>query len=328
MKLLPSIDVVVCTYADERWRDVERALESLREQTLAPSKVVLVVDHNPGLAARATSTFTDVAVVPSEGTGGLSSARNTGLAQCSSEVVAFLDDDAVADSCWLEQLARRYEDPGVLGVGGKIEASWPDHRPRWFPDEFGWVTGCSYRGQPETEASVRNLIGANMSLRREILTAIGGFSADIGQVGGGLARHDDTELCIRALTAFPGRRLVYAPDALVTHTVLASRTRWRYFVSRCYGEGVSKAAMTRMTGSGIGLQAERDYLRRALPRGVGRGLLDVLRGDLSGAMRSVAIVIGLAATVAGYVRGSLSSTATTVANRHRGASSVPAASGE
>lgn len=323
-----SIDVVVCTYTDDRFTDLERALESVQGQTLAPTKIVLVVDRNPELAERAQRAFPGVEVAPSEGAGGLSAARNAGLARCRADVVAFLDDDAVADSHWLERLGVEYADARVLGVGGKIEPSWTIRPPRWFPEEFGWVVGCTYRGMPEARAPVRNLIGANMSARRDVLEGLGGFSVELGRVGGDVAGHEDTELCIRALTRFPGRFWLYVPSACVTHTVPASRARYRYFVARCYGEGRSKSAMTRSTGSNVGLQAERRYVRRALPAGVARGFVDVIRGDPSGVMRSAAIVVGLGVTVLGYARGVLGSTGATVVNRHRRAPSVPAASGE
>jgi GT2 family glycosyltransferase len=307
MELTSSIDVVVCTYADERWGDLRRALESVERQTLRAAKVVLVVDRNPGLVERASRTFDGLEVVPSANGGGLSAARNTGLARCTADVVAFLDDDAVADSRWLERLANEYADADALGVGGRIEPSWATQRPRWFPEEFDWVVGCTYRGMPETRSHVRNLIGANMSARRDVLAALGGFSAELGRLDAGVAGHEDTELCIRALAGFDGRCWVYAPDACVTHAVPASRARWRYFISRCYGEGRSKAAMTRLTGADLGLQSERSYVLRVLPAGVGRGLLDVLRGDPSGALRSAAILIGAALTALGYARGLLSS---------------------
>ena len=317
MELSLSIDVVVCTYTDERFGDLERALESVQGQTLAPNKVVLVVDRNPELAERAKRTFRGLEVAVSEGAGGLSAARNAGLARCTSDVVAFLDDDAVADPHWLERLASGYRDAQALGVGGRLEGSWATRRPRWFPEEFAWVVGCTYRGMPEEP--VRNLIGANMSVRRDVLTALGGFTDQFHRI------HDDTELGIRALTRFPERRWLYAPDALVLHTIPASRARWRYFIARCYGEGKSKAAMTRLTGSDLGLRTERRYLLRALPAGVARGLRDVLRGDPSGAARSAAIVIGLATTVLGYGRGSIGSAAARRADRRR--LSAPAASG-
>ncbi len=66
------------------------------------------------------------------------------------DVVAFLDDDAVADERWLEELIRPLDDPLVIGTGGgaalpRWEAGEP---PRFIPPEFYWVVGCSYLGEP------------------------------------------------------------------------------------------------------------------------------------------------------------------------------------
>ena len=112
-----------------------------------------------------------------------SPARNTGVALATGAVVAFIDDDAVADTDWLKYLGAAYAHDGVLGVGGAIEPAWQHGRPAWFPAEFDWVVGCTYRGVPEFAGPVRNLIGANMSLRREVFDVVGGFNEGVGRVG-------------------------------------------------------------------------------------------------------------------------------------------------
>ena len=52
---------------------------------------------------------------------------------------------------------------------------WSANQPFWFPEEFNWVIGCTYRGMPTKNAPVRNLIGANMSVRKDVFTKVGGF---------------------------------------------------------------------------------------------------------------------------------------------------------
>src|SRR5581483_12443163 len=100
-------------------------------------------------------------------------ARNTGVSVATGSVCAFLDDDAEAAPDWLAWLVKAYADKDVLGVGGAIEPAWQDRRPEWFPEEFDWVVGCSYRGMPVISADTRNLIGANMSFRRDVLVNVG-----------------------------------------------------------------------------------------------------------------------------------------------------------
>ena len=92
--------------------------------------------------------------------------------------------------------------------------------------------------------------------------------------------------------------------ARVRHRVPTERATFRYFVQRCYGEGRSKALLVGRVGTSSGLESERSYVLHILPAGVLRGLRDSLvqrRPD--GSARAAAIVIGLAATTAGYARG-------------------------
>jgi GT2 family glycosyltransferase len=227
------------------------------------------------------------------------------VAEARGDVVAFLDDDAEADADWLKHLGEGFDDEFVLGVGGAIEPAWETSRPVWFPAEFDWVVGCTYRGMPEFAGPVRNLIGANMSFRRSIFDAVGGFNEHVGRVGTLPLGCEETELCIRAGARWPGRAFLYQPQAVVRHKVPRERARWSYFRARCYGEGLSKAAVARLAGRALGLESEREYVRRALPRGVFEGLRDGFGRDRAGLRRAGAIAVGLATTGMGYARGRL-----------------------
>ena len=298
-----TISVVICGYADERFDGLLAAVDSVRRQTSPPFEVAVVVDHNAGLLERVRAALPGVLIVPNGEPQGLSGARNTGIAVTRGEIVAFLDDDVIAESDWLERIAAPYADQNVAGVGGAILASWQQRRPSWFPEEFDWVVGCTYRGLPTQPAGLRNLIGANMSFRRSLLEAAGGFAVEMGRTGSYPLGNDDTDFCIRAQRKFPGRVLLYEPAARVWHTVPAARASWRYFRTRCFAEGLAKAALTAVSGSREGLSSERAYVARVLPRGVVHGLADVVAGDAAGAARSLAIVSGLLTTAAGYVTG-------------------------
>jgi glycosyltransferase involved in cell wall biosynthesis len=296
-----TLTVVVCAYTLDRWTDLTAALDSLRRQSRGPDEVILVVDHCAELAARAAAAFDGVRVLPNTERQGLSGARNTGVRAAHGDVVAFLDDDAVADPRWIERLLAVYADPGVLGVGGLVEPAWDRGRPAWFPREFDWVVGCTYRGMPTTRARVRNFIGANMSFRRDVLAGLDGFAPDLGRVGSRPLGGEETELCIRAVRDSPGGRLVYEPAAAVRHRVPAGRCRWAYFRARCYAEGLSKAAVSRHTGPRSALASERAYLRRTIPAGLVRPLRPGT--GRPPVLTSVALVIGVLWTLAGYCRG-------------------------
>jgi glycosyltransferase involved in cell wall biosynthesis len=309
MTAAPTVSVIVCAYTLRRWEALREGIASIARQTQPPFETILVIDHNPELLEQARVTFPGVRVVSSDVQRGVSSSRNTAIELASGEIFAFLDDDAIADETWLEELTRSYSDPDVIGTGGMPRPRWENGRaPRWLPPEFYWTVGCGYRGLPTEVAPVRNPIGATMSFRKTVFDRIGGFSKDLGPTmatpnphGGG----EETELAIRALRAFPGGAVLHMPAAGVEHVVPADRTRWSYFRSRCWLEGQAKAWLAGTVGSTDGLTSERTYTLKTLPIGVLHGLRDAVRGDFTGLQRAGTIVAGLAITAAGYLQARL-----------------------
>jgi cellulose synthase/poly-beta-1,6-N-acetylglucosamine synthase-like glycosyltransferase len=301
----PAASVVICCWTEDRFDDLAAAIRSVQAQTVRPLETIVVADYNANLLGRVRRQFPDVVAVENTGSQGLSGARNSGVATAAGEVVAFLDDDAAARPDWLEHLLAPYADPQVAGVGGAIEPAWEVGRPRAFPEEFHWVVGCTWRGMPTTQAPVRNLIGANMSFRREPLLAVGGFHAGLGRIGSRPLGCEETELCLRVRRAF-AMTLLFEPRARVAHRVPRQRAGIAYFRSRCYSEGLSKAFVVRLAGRDQGLASERAYTLRTLPRGVVRGLARAVRHrDVGGLGQAVAIVAGLTFTTAGYLMGTM-----------------------
>lgn len=304
-----DVSVVICAFTEQRWDDVLQAVASVQEQKTAAREILLVIDHNPQLYARLRAEFRDpdsgVTVIENAHAQGLSGGKNTGIAAARGSVVAFLDDDAVAEPDWLTRLLDGYADPRVLAVGGATYPDWRGgSRPAWFPREFDWVVGCSYRGMPATTTPVRNPFGGNSSFRRWVFTTVGGFTTGIGRAGSNRPLGcEETELSIRLHQRHPDAVVLYEPRAVIWHKVPTARATWRYFRARCYAEGLSKASVTGRVGAADGLASERTYTLRTLPAGAARGLLDTLKGQPAGLARSAAIVLGLAATASGYAVG-------------------------
>ena len=276
-------------------------MQAILAQSTGPDRVILVVDHNQPLLERARREFGErVTVIPNGSRQGLSGARNTGVGAAAEEIIAFLDDDAVPEPGWLAALISAY-DEGVLGVGGAIEPDWATARPRWFPPEFDWVVGCTYEGLPVAGGTVRNLIGAAMSLRREVFERIGGFRDELGRVGSLPFGCEETELCIRATQEIPGGVFRYEPAARVRHWVGPERARFAYFRRQCFNEGRGKALISELVGSRDGLSAERSQALRVLPAAVITGLRESFtERDSAGLLRGGAIVAGLLSAAAGY----------------------------
>ncbi len=315
---MTTATVVICVYTEKRWGAIVEAVESVAGQDVAALETLVVVDHNAKLLARAEAELSGVRVLPNAHAQGLSGARNTAIAAATGDVVVFLDDDASARPGWLAALLEPYEDATVKAVGGVAHPRWPTwphggRRPRVLPGatpddgdatgELDWIIGCTYTGQPTAQAEVRNLMGCNMSFRREVFERVGGFAEDIGRIGRNPLGCEETELCIRARQMFARSgekiRIVFEPRAAVDHQVSHDRVAWAYLRRRSWAEGLSKAAVSRLVGSDDALATERDYVAKVLPAAV---LRELKRGNIASA---AAVVTALAFTSAGYARGKL-----------------------
>lgn len=299
-----TVSVVICAYTEDRWDNLVAAVRSVRYQLRSADELLVVIDHNDTLFRRATEAFPDAEVVSNSAeVRGIAGARNSGVIHAHGDIIAYLDDDAIAEPEWLRELLAPYRDPEVIGTGSRVDPGWPGRKPDWFPDEFGWVVGCSYKGQPEVVAPVRNFIANGMSLRREAFNKAGDFLTDIGRIGKVPLGCEETELCIRVGKSFPSDKLLHVPSARVQHNVPVERLTLKYFILRCLAEGLSKHAISRYTGAGPALETERIYTLKVLPHGLLRGLHKAARGNLSGAAEALAIIVGLIATTAGYIGG-------------------------
>jgi GT2 family glycosyltransferase len=302
-----TVTVVIACWSEERWPQLSDAVASVLAQTVAPGRVVVVVDHNEALRRRVAEQWPSVVVVANRFSPGASGARNTGASTADGDIVAFLDDDAAATPTWLERLLQPFTDPAVVGAGGGVDPAWEAGRPPWFPDEFLWLvgaTGPQEPGRPERAPHpVRNVWAENMAVRRGPFDAVGGFREGFGKVGSH-SSPEDTDLCIR-LAAFG--TWVMVPDARVRHHVPAQRGSVGFFLRRSFHEGEGKAVLRALSPPGV-LGVEADFARTVVPAAVVRGLRQACRERRGApAVRSLAVATGAAAAAVGYGYGALAS---------------------
>jgi glucosyl-dolichyl phosphate glucuronosyltransferase len=300
-----SVAVVVCTASGEREALLRACVQSLISGIRAPDEILVVVDQNPALLTQLARCLPPTARLLRTERPGNSEARNVGIHAATSDVVAFIDDDAAAEAGWLSSLIEPFEaSQHLLGAGGAVVPQWATDR-RWLPDELLWLVGCTYGGHREDPGPIRNPIGCNMAFRRRELVAIGGFAADFGKRGDALVICDETEVALRLERAYGQGRIRYVPAARVHHVVPAARIGWKPLVLRCVSEGLSKGRLHRLYG-GAALSAERSYVRRVLMQGVPALLVrGVLRCDRRSLLGGTAIVVSLAVTAAAFVAGAV-----------------------
>jgi len=296
-----TVSVVIAAHTFERCDDLAQAVESAISQQSPPYEVVVAVDNNPDLYEWVSKKLPDVTAVDHRGARGAGSTRNSGAKAAYGNILAFLDDDAIARPNWLQNLITPLDRPDVTGVGGRAEPVWRGPVPKWLPAEFLWVVGASYLGMPKVAAPIRNVWSQNMAVRRADFWKVGGFREGFGKVGLESTACDDTDLCIR-MSAATGGIWWYEPSAVIGHVVPARRSTPRFFLQRCYTEGKGKADMAVLLGPSGRLQDERRHATKTLPRGLQRELWQAVSHQEFGAFqRATAMAVGLGAASAGYV---------------------------
>jgi glycosyltransferase involved in cell wall biosynthesis len=240
-----KVSVVICTYSMDLYPDFREAVESILDQTYETIEVVIVVDGTDPVCERVRDDYGDldcVSIHCNEENVGLLRSRNTGAEIASGDVVAFIDDDAVADERWVEALVSTYRTRDVEAVGGKMTPIWVAEKPAYLPEEFYWLVGVTHRGFGE-RGGVRNTFGSNISFDRDVFLELGGFDPEIGgRKGDKNLQGGETELAARLRTELGGT-LYYNPDAKVGHKVFKYRTEPGWLLRRAFWNGYSKRGM-------------------------------------------------------------------------------------
>lgn len=244
--------IILCTHRSERYEDFVEAIDSLNAQSCENEKleIVVVVDGNRELYNRilksgieeADKVKSKVKVILNEKNLGLSESRNKGVREAKGNVIAFFDDDAVADEDWLKELERMYREYDAIAAGGRLLPKWTSKKPKFLPEEYYWLIGATHKGFPEEVTEVRNTFGSNISFKADMLRELEGFRSEMGVKGKGLLQGEETELCERMREKF-GRGVVYNPDAIVYHKVFPERLRLRFLLRRAFWQGYSKRVM-------------------------------------------------------------------------------------
>jgi len=182
---------------------------------------------------------------------GLSVARNTGARVAKSDILAYLDDDAVASPLWLKTLYDAYQNNEKLAIaGGKVTLLWPDgiKPPQWLSSGLSGNLGAYDLGANVIYIKQPGMTprGLNYSIRRTFLEEIGGFDLNLGRVGKNLLSNEELHMTERALKL--GWQVAYLPDALVAHNVSPERLQRAWFFSRGWWQGISECYREQLSG--------------------------------------------------------------------------------
>lgn len=229
-----AVDIIVPAY--ERPEMLDACLTALR-QTCPDSRIVVVDDASttPGVGEVARSH--GATVVRHASNRGPAAARNTGLRQTDSPLVAFVDADCVATPGWLTTLTGHFDDPRVGAVAPRIMPRRNDDGAlvgRFQADRSALDMGP--RPQLVTHgASLGFLPSAALVVRRAMLAApAGGVFDERLRVG------EDVDLVWRLVDS--GALVRYEPAAVVTHEMRSGAVQW---AGRIFAYGTSAAELDR-----------------------------------------------------------------------------------
>jgi len=255
------VSVVLCAHTLDRYDAVTDATESILDQSYEDTELVFVSDGDEAVYERFEDEYgSHEAVVThcNDNNVGLLESRNNGARVATGDVVAFIDDDAIADPDWAAQLVEAYEQKDALAAGGKMTPAWVAGKPSFLPEEFYWLVGVTHRGFADGPGEVRNTFGSNISFRRDVFLELGGFDTNIGgRQGDKNLQGGETELCARLAEEY-GQGVYYNPDARVAHKVYEYRTDPWWLIDRAFWQGYSKRGMEVLVPDSTG--EESDFL--------------------------------------------------------------------
>jgi GT2 family glycosyltransferase len=222
----PRVSVIVCTHNGSR--TLGECLTHLTHLDYPDYEVIVVDDGSTDRVPAIASEF-NVRLIRTQNRG-LSSARNTGLAAATGQLVAYIDDDAYPDPHWLKHLSSTFLTASYVAVGG----------PNLLPPGDGATAECVFNapGGPNhvllTDCEAEHIPGCNMAFGKKALEAIGGFDPQFRAAG------DDVDVCWRLQER--GWKIGFNPAAVVWHH---RRNSVRAYLKQQLGYGKAEALLER-----------------------------------------------------------------------------------
>jgi len=242
------ISIIICTYNRDKF--LADCLKSLTNQTLDTSKFEVIIINNK------CTDMSDVIIRDYmnkyssinwkyffEDKQGLSYARNRGIAEAKGNVIAFLDDDAIACANYAEYLLEQFQLSDFDAGGGKIIPKWEVEKPKWMNRFLLPLVSVIDLGNKQKQFKRRKYpIGANMFLKRNTIETIGIFNPSLGRIGKSLLGGEEKDIFNRIKNS--GQIIGYFPEIWVYHIIPKERTEVGFIKSQALGIGASERIRT------------------------------------------------------------------------------------
>ncbi len=249
-----KISAVICSY--NRARFILKAVESIFNQDFNKELLeVIVVDNN--------STDNTIELLTEykaqhpdyhfsyyiEKNQGVSYTRNRCAQEAKGEIVAYLDDDSIAQPGWLTSITNFFDQhPDTYSTGGKITPYFLTGVPEWYSRYFSGLVGNFDQGKDVKRfTGSRYPCGANMAFRKKIFEEIGYFNTDLGRKGAGLLANEEKDIYLRILDY--GKKVYYLPYVEVLHAVESNKFDKNYV--RRHSMGIGGGERLRLKNKGF-----------------------------------------------------------------------------
>jgi glycosyltransferase involved in cell wall biosynthesis len=248
-----NLTVAVCCF--NSGKVIGKTLQVLRQDSDLP---VIVVDDGSADSTSSIAENYGAVVISHQKNMGYGQARQSAVDNCTSEIIAFIDDSCLVTENWLETLNERWESTSenTRAVVGKMELSEPKNRIERFqfrhspflplPVDFSSHETIlkritSYlRGKKSMEAGfIGGFSNGNASFRMKSLGQIGGYDTRF-KLGA-----EDENLAVRIIDEFGPESIFYDPKFRVIHE---SNLNLKGFLSRNYRYGKSSACRFALVG--------------------------------------------------------------------------------
>lgn len=263
------ITPVISCYTLERFRITKKLILQLLNIKEYIDKILIIVDKKDELYQKFKHNFgsNNIVEIKLNLFGfGLSNARNTGINYCKSDLIAFLDDDALIKKNWAKNAIKNFNNKDIVAVGGDVIPLWIVDRPKWASDEIDWIySGLSYMKPKKSE--IQSVRGANMIFRTSIFKRIGGgFNSNLGRKEGVLLSGDENEICYRIRKKLKNKKIIFDPSTVVYHIILPERVNIQYLLERGFYAGISISRLMKITGkeNSMNLSNELSYSKYLL----------------------------------------------------------------
>jgi len=235
------LSVVICSY--NRASHIRTALESIKNQTYDANAYELIVINN-----NSTDNTEDICidfeahkgslqyVYAVETKQGLSCARNKGIQLARGKYISFIDDDAIAQTNYVEQIISAFETyPDFEALGGKVIPKFPNNiEPAWMSKYLNGLVAKVDMGDSVSQFTNKYPVGCNMAFRKKVFDEIGMFNEDL------TFRNDDKFIFLQIKKAH--KKILYIPTLIVQHCIDEERLQYKNLIKLCYAIGYSERA--------------------------------------------------------------------------------------